>query len=80
MWELDYTEEVKLYFVDNGDLVFDVLVKIEELKFFQDAMPLEGCIEIEPDIYLWKVLGHTVIYRKSVVTRSLMIAVIKPAE
>lgn len=33
MWTIDYAEEVKLYFVDNGDLVFDVLVKIEELKF-----------------------------------------------
>ena len=32
MWEIDYTEEVKFYFIDNGDLVFDLLVRIEELK------------------------------------------------
>ena len=46
MWEIDYTEEVKFYFIDNGDLVFDLLVSIEELKFIGDGIPPEGCIEI----------------------------------
>lgn len=80
MWEIDYAEEVKLYFVDNGDLVFDVLVKIEELKFFDDAIPPEGAIEIEPNLYLWKVLAHSILYRRIVATRNLMIAVVKPSE
>lgn len=78
MWEIDYTEEVKLYFVDNGDLVFDVLVRIEELKFIDDAIPPEGSIQLEPTIYLWEVLNHVVIYRKTEAARKLLISVVKP--
>ena len=80
MWEIDYTEEVKFYFIDNGDLVFDLLVRIEELKFIGDGIPPEGCIQIEPNVYQWEVLRHTVIYRKTEATRKLRIAVVKPME
>jgi hypothetical protein len=78
VWKLEYTDEVKHYFVDNGDLVFDVLVKIEELKFTADGAPPEGCTQIEPNIYLWEVLRHWVIYQRTTATRTLRIAAIKP--
>lgn len=80
MWEIDYTEEVKFYFIDNGKLVFELLVKIEELKFTEDGIPSEGCTQLEPHIYLWEVLGHSIIYRKTPTTRKLIIAVVKPQE
>jgi hypothetical protein len=80
MWELDYTDEVKFYFLDNGDLVFDVLVKIEELKFFDDSMPDEGCIEIEPELFLWQVLRHWVIFHRLFDLGTLRIAAIKPMD
>ena len=37
MWEIEYTEEVKFYFIDNGALVFDLLIKIEELRYTAKA-------------------------------------------
>jgi hypothetical protein len=80
MWEIDYTEEVKFYFIDNGDLVFDLLVRIGELKFTAEGMPPEGCAQIEPGVYLWVVLQHSVIYRRTEATRKLRIAVVKPLE
>ena len=80
MWKIDYTEEVISYFVDNGDLVFDLLVRIEELKFIEDAIPPEGCIQLEPNAYRWEVLQHLVIYQRTVATRKLRIAVVKPVE
>lgn len=65
MWELEYSEEVKLYFVDNGDLVFDVLVKIEELKFLQDAIAADATpLQAEVNTYRWLILGHWVVYEK----------------
>jgi hypothetical protein len=60
VWALEYTDEVKYYFIDNGDLVFDVLVRIEELKFTEDGIPPEGCTQIEPNIYLWEILRGTI--------------------
>ncbi|MFN8493212.1 MAG: hypothetical protein U0350_36785 [Caldilineaceae bacterium] len=80
MWQLDYTNEVKLYFIDNGDLVFDVLVKIEELKFTENGIPREGCTQIEPGVYLWEVLRHAVIYHRREATHRLRIAAIKPLD
>ncbi len=57
MWTLEYSNEAKFYFIDNGDYVFDLLVKIEELKFFPDAMPPEGCTPLDdkPNTYKWAV-------------------------
>jgi hypothetical protein len=78
MWELDYIDEVKFYFIDNGDLVFEVLVKIEELKYIESGVPAEGCAQIEPEVYLWEVLQHWVIYQRSPTMRKLRIAAIKP--
>jgi hypothetical protein len=69
---------VKFYFVDNGDFVFDLLVKIEELKFTVDGIPFGGCTQLEPGIYLWEVLRHFVIFQRSEATRKLRIAAVKP--
>lgn len=78
MWELDYTEEVKLYFLDNYPYTFDLLVRIEELKFSPDAKPPEGCMHVPPNFYFWRVLDHLVIYRKLIESNTLEILVVKP--
>lgn len=77
VWSLDYTDEAKYYFVDNGDFVFDLLVQIEVLKFSESGIPLEDCTQIEANIFLWKVLGHYVIYERNVNLRRIRIAVVK---
>ena len=47
MWGIEYSEEVKFYFIDNGPYAFALLVKIEELKFYVNGLPPEGCIQID---------------------------------
>jgi hypothetical protein len=78
MWTLDYTEEVKLYFLDNGNLVFNLLVKIEELKFMPEGIPAEGCTQIEEGLLWWEVLRHIVIYERIVEEKQLIITAVKP--
>jgi hypothetical protein len=78
MWAIEYSDEVKLYFIDNGDLVFALLVRIEELRYLSDAIPPEGCTQLEPNVFMWDVLHHTVVYRKS--EQTLVIAIVKPID
>jgi len=79
MWALEYSEEVKFYFLDNYPYTFDLLIRIEELKYFGNAVPPEGCKPLEePNWYIWTVLGHAVIYEKA--ANKLIIRVVKPLE
>ena len=78
MWSIEYAEEAKLYFIDNRDLVFDLLVQIEELKFAEDGYPPGNWIELETDVILWSVLNHLVIFQRRETDHHLRIAVVKP--
>jgi hypothetical protein len=79
MWEIEYSNEVKFYFIDNSDLVFDLLVRIEELRYTTDGIPTEGCAQLDPGYYWWEVLRHIVVYR--IVTKNrLEILKVKPKE
>lgn len=80
-WALEYSNEVKFYFLDNHPYTFDLLVRIEELKFTQDGIPPEGCHQDEPGYCLWEVLGHVVSYRRLAgEERRLEILIVKPLE
>ena len=76
MWAIRYSDEVKFYFLDNGDLVFDLLVKIEELRYIPEGIPPEGCTPLDPNFYAWEVLRHVVIYEQQ--DGVLVIQVVKP--
>lgn len=80
MWALDYSEEVKVYFLDNYPYTFDLVVKIEELKFTEDGLPDEGYSLAETGYYWWEVLDHFVIYRIRPEIKLIRIFAIKPAE
>ena len=76
MWAIRYSDEVKFYFLDNGDLVFDLLVKIEELRYIPEGIPPEGATQLESNFYAWEVLRHVVIYEQQ--DGVLVIQVVKP--
>ena len=78
MWQLEYSDEAKFYFIDNDPYAFDLLVRIEELKYFADAVPPEGCAPLEDNLYLWEVAAHFVLYEKLSAENRLIIAVVKP--
>ncbi|MEZ4733258.1 MAG: hypothetical protein R3E79_39690 [Caldilineaceae bacterium] len=84
MWTLDYSEEVKSYFVDNEPYCFDLLVRIEELKFHADAVPSEGLTPLddpdEPNLYLWLVLDHIILLRRIINQKQLDIIAVRPLE
>lgn len=80
MWLLDYSDEAKSYFLDNYPYTFDLLVKIEELKFTEAALPDEGCRLTDDGYYWWEVLDHVVIYRTRPEVKLIRIFAIKPAD
>jgi len=78
MWELEYADEVKFYFLDNYPYTFELLVKIEELKFSEDGMPFAGDAGFRADYYWWRILNHTVIYWIFADRQTIRILAIKP--
>ncbi len=78
MWEIEYKDEAKFYFLDNHPYTFDLLVKIEELRYQPDAMPPEGVVEISPKLYFWLVAEHLVCY--GVQGQTITVVAIKPIE
>lgn len=63
MWEIEYSQEVKFYFLDNYPYTFDLLVKIEELRYLVDGLPPDNLTPLEPGFYLWHVLDHLILSR-----------------
>jgi hypothetical protein len=76
MWEIEYKDEVKFYFLDNYPYTFDLLIRIEELRYYPDAIPPEGCTPVDPDLYLWEVEGHLVYY--GIHAQKIVVVVVKP--
>ena len=78
MWRLDYTQAAKNYFLDNDPYTFDLLIKIEELKFYPDDIPFEGYTQIDDGLLWWEVLEYAVIYTRQAAVQQIIIAAIKP--
>ncbi|MCX6050796.1 MAG: hypothetical protein NT075_37380 [Chloroflexi bacterium] len=78
MWQLDYTPAARNYFLDNDPYSFDLLIKIEELKFTSTGIPAEGCTQIEDGLLWWETLNHAVIYERLEEENQLVISAIKP--
>lgn len=58
-----YKREVSNYFLDNGELTFDLHVAIESLVF-TGGVPLEGDHYVAPDgTQVWTILSHIVVYQ-----------------
>lgn len=62
MLRIEYSQEVKFYFLDNDPYTFDLLVKIEELRHTHDGLPTTS-YNVIAGLILWHVLNHTVAYR-----------------
>lgn len=57
-----YEKEASNYFLDNGELTFDLHVEIEGLVF-SNGIPLQGRHYLSDDTHVWVILGHIVVYR-----------------
>ncbi len=77
MWDIEYSNEVKFYLLDNYPYTFDLHVRIETLRYEPDGFPPEGVTPAPvPGTFGWVVLGHLVVYRQ--VGNLLRILYIKP--
>jgi len=80
MWELEYSQEANNYALDSHPYNEEVLIAIEMLAVTEDALPAEDCRHLEPEIYLWAIAAHTVIFQRFPVTQVLRILMIQPEE
>jgi hypothetical protein len=74
LWEIEFADEVRNYFLDNDPYTFELLAEIFRLRYYTD--PLEGCIEMpnEPGTFVLPVFDHTVLFTfTSGVIRVLMV-------
>jgi hypothetical protein len=78
MWSLDYSDEVKLYFLDNGSFAFGLLRQLAELMISSDGLPPDNYRETKNGLIRWETLDHLVFYKRMVDEKRLIIAVIKP--
>jgi hypothetical protein len=78
MWSIDYSDEVKTYFLDNGLLVFGLLRQFAELMISSDGLPAGNYRETKNGLIRWEILDHIVFYKRMVDEKRLIIAVIKP--
>jgi hypothetical protein len=75
LWEIEYSAEVRNYFIDSGAYTGNLLGEIERLRYAPDGLPAENYTEIEGHV-IWGVLRHWVFYLKR--ERTLLITVVKP--
>lgn len=82
IWEIAYSDEARNYLYDSYPYTEAVLIEIERLRLIKDAVPGEGCTQIEPNIYMWDVLQHMVLFEKvtAVAKPKLKILIVKPLE
>jgi hypothetical protein len=76
LWGIEYTDEVKFYFIDNGDYTGNLLGEIERLRYTPDGLPESNYTEFRPDYIEWEMLDHLVFYRKR--NQTLQILAVKP--
>lgn len=79
MREIEYSEEARSYFLDNYPYTFNLLVRIEELKFIGDRILPDNCAHLGSNYYWWEILDHAVIFEQ-VDTDTLYVVSIKPLE
>ena len=78
MWAIEYSNEIKFYFIDNDPYTFALLIKIEALRHQLNAIPQEGCTQINGGLLWWETLEHIVIYERVEAEKRIIIVTIKP--
>ena len=77
MLRTKYNKEASNYFLDNGELTFDLHVTIEGL-IFTNGVPIEGIHYVDPNgIHVWGIMNHVVVYK--IEGNILTVIVVMPA-
>jgi hypothetical protein len=77
-WEIDFSEEVRNYFIENGDFTGNLLGEIMRLIYTENGLPEGDYAPFDGEFILWLILGHEVYYRRQ--GNTILVAVVKPAD
>jgi hypothetical protein len=80
MWTLSYSRQARNYIYDSYPYTAEVWQAIKSLRQTQDEIPPSAGRELEPDLYLWMVTGHYVVYKRLVAEQKLIVTVLKPVD
>lgn len=78
MWEIRYSKEVRDYIYDSYPYTESVWQAMKSLRNTRDGIPDDKVQQLELELFLWEVAGHTIIYRRSRATRTLRFLIAKP--
>ncbi len=79
MWQIEYTKEVRDYIYDSYPYTHTVWQTIKSLRQRPDAIPAQGWTQLEPNVFLWAVDDHLVLYERNIAARKLVVFVLKPS-
>jgi hypothetical protein len=80
MWEVKYSREVRNYIYDSYPYTDAVWQAIKSLRKTDEGMPPAGYRQLEPNVFLWVVEHHLVVYERFVERRQLFVTVLKPQD
>lgn len=77
-WAVDLSKEAANYLLDSWPYLVDLRDAIRRLRNTENAIPPEGCHQLEPGLYWWIAAKHSIYYERQEGERSIVILVIKP--
>ncbi len=80
MWTLGYSREVRNYIYDSYPYTAEVWQAIKSLRQTTDGLPPSGWRALEPDLYLWMIADHWVVYKRLVEAQKLIVTALKPID
>lgn len=78
MWEIEYSQEASNYAIDSHPYNEQVLIAIEDLSETVDGLPPSNGKALRPNLYLWLIADHEVIYERFQYENLLYIWIVKP--
>jgi len=80
MWRIEYDRSVRNYIYDSYPYTEKVWQAIKSLRYVESGIPAGDVKQLEPEVFLWTVEEHQVIYRRLSTERILRALVLKPAQ
>lgn len=80
MWAIEYKRDVRNYIYDSYPYTETVWQAMKALCYTADGLPPDNYTPLEPEVYLWQVADHQVVYHRDLAQHKLIFVVLKPKE
>lgn len=78
MWTIKYTKEVRDYIYDSYPYTEAIWQAVKSIRQLENGVPSSDCRQLEPNVFLWEVAGHLVLYERNESDHTLTVFVMKP--